>query len=303
MSRTISKRQTLERWPALPLAEWKETCETLHMWTQIVGKIRMALSPHVNHWWEVPLYVTARGLTTSPIPCEHGAFEIQFDFIEQRLVIGASNGGEQAIPLVPRTVADFYQELMARLQAIGIKVRINTMPQEVEHPIPFEQDRVHASYDPSYARRFWNILVQVDRVMKEFRAQFLGKVSPVHFFWGSFDMAVTRFSGRPAPERAGADAVTQEAYSHEVSSCGFWPGGGKFTAPAFYSYASPEPDGFKSARVHPDAAYYDSDLSEFVLKYDDIRQASQPEQLLMGFFESTYQAEATLAHWDKALVR
>ncbi len=242
-----SSRQP-EFWPALPLAEWRETRDTLHMWTQIVGKVRMALSPRVNHWWEVPLYVTARGLTTSPIPYDSGVLEIQFDFLAHALTAQTSTGGAKTLPLTPCAVADFYAELMKSLQALGVTVKIWPMPVEIPNPIRFEQDRVHASYDPEYANRFWRVLVCADTIFKEFRARFTGKSSPVHFFWGSFDLAVTRFSGRRAPERPGADAMTREAYSHEVISAGFWPGTGDIDA-LFYSYAAPEPPGFAQAPV------------------------------------------------------
>jgi hypothetical protein len=244
MSVTKAIIEPSEVWPALPLSEWADTYATLHMWTQIVGKVRMALSPHVNHWWEVPLYVSARGLTTSPIPYEKGVFEIEFDFIEHKLKVVTSGGQARNMRLEPRTVADFDAELMAMLRTLEIEVKIWNMPQEVPDPIRFDQDRVHGSYDPQFAHTLWRILVNVDSVFKEFRAKFIGKVSPVHFFWGSFDLAVTRFSGRRAPERPGADRVTREAYSHEVSSVGFWPGGGDIKGAAFYAYASPLPTGF-----------------------------------------------------------
>jgi hypothetical protein len=228
-----------ENWPALPLSEWADTYATLHMWSQIVGKVRLALSPRVNHWWEVPLYVSGRGLTTSPIPYEKGIFEVQFDFIDHKLDIVTTSGEIRSLRLVPRSVADFYADFMEMLHSLGINVKIWKMPVEVPNPIRFDQDRTHASYDPEYAHRFWRILVSVDSVFKEFRSRFLGKVSPVHFFWGSFDFAVTRFSGRRAPERAGADGITREAYSHEVISVGFWPGGGEMKDTAFYAYAAP----------------------------------------------------------------
>ncbi len=294
-----SKGETLDIWPALPLEAWKQTYETLHMWTQIVGKVRLALSPHINHWWQATFYVTPRGITTSPIPYHSRIFEVQFDFIDHNLIILSSDGASKAMPLIPRSVADFYQEFMAMLRSLDIHVTINTVPSEVEHPIPFEQDQVHASYDPAYVHRFWSALVQIDTVFKKFRSRFIGKSSPVHFFWGSFDMAVTRFSGRRAPERPGADRITREAYSHEVISCGFWPGGGKITAPAFYCYASPEPSGLKTASIRPSSAFYDTDLGEFLLMYDDVRQANSPEQELLDFLQSTYEAAATLAQWDR----
>ncbi len=265
-----------EAWPSLPLDEWKETYATLHMWTQVVGKIRFAQTPWVNHSWHVTLYVTSRGLTTSPIPYGEKTFEIDFDFIDHRLVIETSAGDVRHIELRPRTVADFYGEVMSTLRDLGLDIRIHTLPNEVADPVPFEKDLQHAFYDPDYANRFWRILVQTDRVFKEFRARFIGKCSPVHFFWGSFDMAVTRFSGRTAPPHPGGvphlpDVVAREAYSHEVSSCGFWPGGGPVPYPVFYSYAYPAPEGFKDAAVKPPAAFYSADLGEFLLPYDEVR--------------------------------
>jgi Family of unknown function (DUF5996) len=288
-----------ERWPALPFEAWKDTCETLHMWTQIVGKVRMELSPFVNHWWHVTLYVTPRGLTTSPIPYRGSTFDVAFDFIDHTLLIRTSAGTSKAMPLIPRTVAAFYQEFMACLQALGIEVAINTLPSEVQHPIRYDQDEVHGSYDPVYVQCFWRILMQVDQVFKEFRSPFLGKCSPVHFFWGSFDLAVTRFSGRRAPERPGVDRITREAYSHEVISCGFWPGDETFKAPAFYSYTVPAPPGLQAASLRPSAAWYSPDKGEFLLRYDDVRSTDAPEQVLQEFLQSTYEAGATLAHWDR----
>jgi Family of unknown function (DUF5996) len=291
-----------QAWPALPYAEWKDTCATLHMWTQIVGKVRLALSPYLNHWWEVPLYVSARGLTTSSIPYGAGIFEVEFDFIEHVLRIETSAGETEVLDLVPRSVADFYREFMASLKSLGIDVKIWPMPVEIPNPIRFDQDTVHASYDPVYAERFWRILVSVDKVFKEFRGRFIGKDSPVHFFWGSFDLAVTRFSGRLAPERAGADSITKEAYSHEVSSVGWWPGGGDVASPAFYSYAAPEPAGMKDYVVKPAKAAYSEQLKEFVLSYDDVRAAADPRAALLDFCQSTYEAAARLANWDRAAV-
>ncbi len=291
-------------WPALPLDSWKDTCETLHMWTQIVGKIRMSLTPLVNHWWNVPLYVTARGLTTSRIPCGERAFELRFDFLAHQLILETSEGLIKTLPLRPQTVADFYAECMSLLRSAGITVKIWHMPVEVPKPIPFDEDRVHASYDAEKAERFWRILLSVNAVFYQFRSEFIGKVSPVHFFWGSFDLAVSRFSGRRAPERPGADSITREAYSHEVSSVGFWPGSGAIANPAFYSYAAPAPQGFAGARVQPAAARYDQGLGEFLLMYDDVRLSSSPSAALLAFCRSTYQAAAELAHWDrKALER
>jgi hypothetical protein len=287
-------------WPELPLDAWKDTYATLHMWTQIVGKVRLALSPRLNHWWQVPLYVNACGLTTSAIPYAGGIFEIQFDFIRHKLIIQTSHGAEGVIALVPKSVADFYREFMASLQAFGISVKIWKMPVEIPNPIPFDRDVQHASYDPEYANRFWRILLACDSIFKEFRCDFIGKSSPVHFFWGSFDMAVTRFSGRRAPEREGADAMTREAYSHEVISAGFWPGGGDVKGAAFYAYAAPEPAGFAQAPVRPASAFYHPQLHEFLLMYDDVRRAESPKLTLLEFLQSTYEAGANLAKWNRA---
>jgi hypothetical protein len=286
-------------WPELPLEAWQDTYATLHMWTQIVGKVRLALSPRVNHWWEVPLYVNARGLTTSAIPYGNGIFEVQFDFLEHKLIIQISWGSAKALALKPQSVADFYAEFMSALRALGIEVKIWTMPVEIPNPVRFESDTQHASYDPEYARRFWQILILCDTAFQEFRAGFLGKDSPVHFFWGSFDLAVTRFSGRRAPEREGADSITREAYSHEVISVGFWPGGGDIKGPAFYTYAAPEPLGFAEQKVKPAAAFYHPQMKEFLLMYDDVRRAASPRQALLSFLQSTYEAGANLAHWDR----
>jgi hypothetical protein len=296
---TKDRAETAERWPALPFDAWKETCETLHMWTQIVGKVRLKLSPYVNHWWHVPLYVTTRGLSTSAIPYKDSTFEVVFDFLDHNLLILCKNGTSKAIPLISRSVASFYQEFMASLSALGIEVTINKLPSEVQNPIPFDQDEVHATYDPAYANRFWQILVQTDNVMKQYRSHFIGKSSPIHFFWGSFDLALTFFSGQRAPERKDADSITREAYSHEVISCGFWPGSENFPTPAFYSYTSPAPAGLDSAVIRPAAASYNAEMGEFVLRYDDIRNLTSPEQALLDFFQSTYEAGANLAHWDR----
>ena len=288
-------------WPALPLDAWRDTYATLHRWTQIVGKVRLAQAPRINHWWQVPLYVTARGLTTSPIPYDQRSFQIDFDFVAHRLLIAASDGGTEGFALRPQSVADFHRELMGRLRALGIAVRIWTMPVEIAGPVvPFEQDRAHASYDADHVRRLWRILVQVDRVFTEFRARFIGKVSPVHFFWGSFDHVVTRFSGRAAPPNPKADAITREAYSHEVSSCGFWPGGEGVEEPAFYCYAFPEPDGFSTATVGPATAFYHRDLGQFILPYEAVRTSASPDATLLEFLQSTYEAAANLAKWDRA---
>ncbi len=289
-----------DAWPDLPLAECKDTFDTLHMWTQIVGKVRLELSPRVNHWWEVPLYVSARGLTTSPIPCRKGIFEVQFDFIAHKLDIVTSWNETKTIKLHTRTVADFYREFMDALRSLGIDVKIWAMPVEVPNPIRFDQDTVHSRYEPSCANRFWRILVTADTIFKEFRARFLGKASPVHFFWGSFDLAATRFSGRRAPERAGADSITREAYSHEAISAGWWPGGGDIAGPAFYAYAAPEPPGFRESVARPEKAFYSAPLGEFLLMYDDVRAADDPRAALLEFLESTYDAGANLGNWDRA---
>jgi hypothetical protein len=269
------------------------------MWTQIVGHVRLSLTPLENHWWNVPLYVSARGLTTSPIPYQYKWFQIDFDFIDHKLLIATSEGQIREFDLVPQTVADFYQKVMRGLAELGIEVKIHSKPDEVADPIPFAEDRVHKSYDAKYANRFWRILGQVEKCFKEFRSEFIGKCSPVHFFWGSFDLAVTRFSGRRAPERPGADVITREAYSHEVISAGFWPGGGNITDPAFYCYAAPQPAGFENAVVKPEAAYYTKELNEFLLPYEAVRRADSPEATLMDFLHSTYEAGATLAKWDR----
>jgi hypothetical protein len=299
----VSPRVTISTnngvWPSLPLAEWRDTCATLQLWTQIAGKVRLALAPMANHWWQVPLYVNARGLTTSPMPYRGLAVQIDFDFIDHRLVIATSGGRQSLLALEPRSTADFYRAVMSQLAALGIDVAIWTMPVEIADAIPFEQDRLHGAYDPDCAHRFWQILVHADRVLKEFRGRFLGKASPVHFFWGSFDLAVTRFSGRKAPERPGADPITREAYSHEVSSAGFWPGGGDIKGPAFYSYAAPEPSGLANVRVRPEAALYHPQLKEFLLMYDDVRGAADPRATLMEFLQSTYDAAAAAGEWDR----
>jgi hypothetical protein len=290
----------LESWPALPLSEWADSYATLHMWSQVVGKVRLALSPRINHWWQVPLYVSGRGLTTSPIPYENRIFEVEFDFIDHKLDV-VTNGGEiRSLRLIPRTVADFYADFMEMLRSLGIDVRIWRMPVEVPNPVRFDQDRTHRSYDPEYVHRFWRILVTIDSVFKEFRSRFLGKSSPVHFFWGSFDFAVTRFSGRRAPERPGADRITREAYSHEVISVGFWPGGGDMTGAAFYAYAAPEPAGFGDQLVRPGSAFYSKQMNEFFLMYDDVRAADSPKDALLDFCQSTYDAGADLGNWDRA---
>lgn len=290
-------------WPSLPLAAWKDTYATLHMWTQIVGKIRLALTPKINHWWSVPLYVSARGLTTSVIPHGSRVFEMEFDFVEHKLVIKTSDPATRTIALAPRSVADFYKECMALLKSLGIDVEIWKMPVEVPDPIPFDQDTVHKSYDPEYAKRLWRILISMDEVFKVFRSRFIGKSSPVHFFWGAFDLAVTRFSGRRAPERNDPDPVLRkimrEAYSHEVISAGWWPGGGAVNDAAFYAYAAPEPQGFSQQPVRPAKASYSKDMGEFLLMYEDVRSAGSPTGVLLDFLESTYEAGATLGKWDR----
>jgi hypothetical protein len=293
-----------ECWPALPLESWKDTYATLHMWTQMIGKVRLRLTPLVNHWWNVPLYVTAHGLSTSLIPYGQRAFELWFDFIVHRLVLETSDGMSKSLALKPQSVAEFYQEFMDLLRSAGIDVKIWKMPVEIPNPIPFDEDRVHASYDPASVEKFWRILLSVAAVFTQFRAGFVGKSSPVHFFWGSFDLAVSRFSGRLAPERPGADYMTREAYSHEVSSVGFWPGGGDIKDAAFYSYTVPEPQGFKEARVRPASAYYQKQVSEFLLMYEDLRKSESPTATLLDFCQSTYEAGANLGNWDrKALER
>jgi Family of unknown function (DUF5996) len=289
-----------ESWPALPLDAWQDTRDTLHMWTQIVGKVRLALSPLINHWWQVPLYVTARGLSTSAIPYRDGIFEVEFDFLSHNLIIRTREGLSRSIPLAPRSVADFYKEFMAALRSLGIDVKIWRMPVEIPNPIAFDQDFQHASYDPEYASRFWRILVLVDTIFQEFRSGFIGKNSPVHFFWGSFDLAVTRFSGRRAPKREGADSITREAYSHEAISAGFWPGGGDIKGAAFYAYAAPEPAGYAQAAVRPSKAFYHPQMKEFFLMYDDVRLDPSPRTALLDFLQSTYDAGANLAKWDRA---
>jgi hypothetical protein len=291
-------------WPSLPLADWRETYATLHLWTQIVGKIRLARATPINHWWQVPLYVTSRGLTTSPIPDGGRSFQIDFDFVDHRLLIATSDGAMESFPLQPLSPAEFYREIMGRLRALGIELRIWPVPVEMPDPIPFEQNRVHGAYERDHAHRFWRLLVQADRVLTAFRGRFVGKVSPVHFFWGSFDLAVTRFSGRAAPVHPGApnvaDRVTREAYCEEVSSCGFWPGGPGMEQPVFYSYAYPTPPGFAEAPVRPDAAFFSRELGEFLLPYDAVRRSASPDDTLLDFLQSTYDAAATLARWDRA---
>jgi hypothetical protein len=294
-----------EQWPSLPFEEWKDTCATLHMWTQIVGKIRLIQTPWTNHSWHTTLYLTARGLTTSPIPYGNRTFQIDFDFIDHKLLIQTGEGQLKTMALEPRTVADFHKGLFANLSELGFDVKIHATPNEVATPIPFEEDVEHAAYDAEYANRFWRVLVQVDRVFKQFRARFIGKCSPVHFFWGSFDLAVTRFSGRRAPEHPGGvpnlpDWVAREAYSHEVSSCGFWPGNEQMPQPVFYAYAYPEPKGFREAKARPAEAEFNSTMGEFILPYDAVRQAASPDEALLEFLQSTYEAAADLAAWPRS---
>ncbi|HET9409316.1 MAG TPA: DUF5996 family protein [Candidatus Sulfotelmatobacter sp.] len=291
-------------WPVLRLADWKDTYATLHMWTQIVGKIRLELTPKVNHWWNVPLYVSPHGLTTSLIPYGNRHFDMEFDFLANQLMIRTSDSGSAAVALAPRPVADFYNEVMAKLRSLGIEVKIWKMPVEVAEAIPFDSDTSHNAYDAEAARRLWRILLSVDAVFSVFRSRFLGKSSPVHFFWGSFDLAVTRFSGRRAPARSDPDPVLrkimQEAYSHEVISAGWWPGSGEIQEAAFYCYAAPAASGFAQQRVCPSKAFYHSGVGEYLLMYDDVRQAKSPTSALMEFLQSTYEAGATTGKWDRA---
>jgi Family of unknown function (DUF5996) len=292
-------------WPDLPYEAWRPTCATLHLWTQVVGKVRLARTPWTNHGWHVPLYVTTKGLTTSPIPYGTRAFEIDFDFVEHVLDIRVNGGSQRRLELRPRTVADFYSAVMVALEELGVPVSINERPCEIADAIPFSQDRTHASYYAEYAQRFWRVLLQVDRLLKQFRTGFIGKCSPVHFFWGSFDMAVTRFSGRRAPPFTGtapgvAPTVMREAYSHELSSAGFWPGGAGLDDAAFYSYAYPTPKDFANQAVRPHGAVFSAKLGEFLLPYDSVRTAPDPDAAVIAFLESTYEAAARTADWDRA---
>lgn len=291
---------THDAWPALPLAEWQATRDTLHMWTQIAGKVRLALTPYVNHWWQVPLYVSARGLTTSAIPARDGDFEIEFDFISHVLRIETSWDQARMMPLAPQSVSEFHSSFMDLLKSLGIAVNIWPMPVEVPSPIRFDKDATHKSYDREHANRFWRVLMSADAVLKEFRGRFIGKASPVHFFWGSFDLAATRFSGRRAPERPGADRITREAYSHEVISAGWWPGGGDIKEAMFYAYAAPEPAEFRNAPVRPLQTFYNTALGEFLLPYDAVRTATNPRATLLDFLQTTYEAGAILGKWDRA---
>ncbi len=300
------KKTACETWPTLSLQSWQDTYATLHMLTQIVGKIRLAQAPHANHWWQVPLYVTTQGLTTSPIPHPHGIFEIAFDFLSHQITIRSigRSDGFRSLPLFSRPVAEYYHDLMDALTELNIPVKIWPVPVEVENPIRFTEDRTHKTYDPDSARRLWHILAQTDRVLQIFRSRFIGKCSPIHLFWGGFDMAVTRFSGRPAPAHPPmttlAHFVVMEAYSHEVSSCGFWPGGGVIQEPVFYSYAYPEPRGYKTWPIHPGSAYYSAEMGEFLLSYEAVRCASDPDGELLTFLETTYEAAAETGKWDRA---
>ena len=301
----IVQTQSPSAWPELPYTAWSDTCETLHLWTQVVGKVRLAKSPWINHSWHVALYVTAYGLTTSAIPDGQRQFQIDFDFLDHRLLVFVSDGQTRSLPLVPMSVADFYAELMRLLAESGISARIHEMPNEIANPTPFSQDRAHTAYDAEYAQRYWRVLLQADRVFHAFRARFTGKCSPVHFFWGSNDLAVTRFSGRPAPAHPGGipnlpDPVTREAYSQEVSSAGFWPGGGPINHAAFYSYAYPMPAGFGDAGIQPAEAYFHEALGEFLLPYDAVRTAPDPDAMLLAFLQSTYEAAADAAGWERA---
>lgn len=288
-----------ECWPLLPLAEWQDTYHTIHMWTQMVGKVRLALSPLVNHWWHSALYVTARGLATPAIPYYDRSFELEFDFIDHRLMLRTSDGSSRGLPLAPKSVADFYREFMALLRSAGIEVAIWKMPVEIPDPIAFDRDTVHASYDREAVNRFWRVLASSNTIFQQFRSGFLGKCSPVHFFWGSFDLAVTRFSGKRAPQRPGADRITAEAYSHEVISAGFWPGSGDIKGAAFYSYAVPAPDGYAQCPVRPAAAHFDAKLQEYLLMYDELRLESSPGKALLEFLQTTYEAGAIPGKWDR----
>jgi hypothetical protein len=291
-----------KEWPSLPWKEWSETADTLHMWTQIVGKTRLALTHLQNHWWNVPLYVTAHGLGTSAMPCGEDVLDIEFDFLARELHFRMGSRQEHAMPLRAQTVADFYKEYLDCLKTLGVHVKLNPMPVEVPNPIRFDLDTVHKSYDAEYAERFWRVLVKAEKIFRQFGTAFLGKASPVHFFWGSFDLAVTRFSGRPAPPREGADAIQREAYSHEVISAGFWPGNGGYGTAAFYVYAAPVPVGMADASIRPAAAGWDPALGEFIFKYDALRAEPSPDHALMEFLQSSYEVAADLAQWDRAVL-
>ncbi len=302
----MSGYRKFEQWPSLPLEAWKDTYETLRLWTQIVGKVRLKQAPLINHWWNVPFYVTPTGLTTSIIPYRSHGFEIRFDFLRHLLIVDTTGDRDDSrtMALSASSVADFYHRFVELLRSLEIEVPIWTVPVEVETRIPFEQDRTHAAYDGDYAQRFWRILVQSERVLQIFRSSFIGKCSPVHFFWGGFDMAVARFSGRRAPPHPAvpyvAHFVVLEAYSHEVSSCGFWPGSGPVQEPAYYAYAYPEPEGFKSYKVNPDGAFYSDEMGEYILPYEKVRRADDPDSYLLAFLESTYVAASETGRWDRA---
>lgn len=301
----LVERNMTNAWPALPLESWRDTYATLHMWTQIVGKTRLALAPMQNHWWQVVLYVTERGLTTSSIPSGARTFAVEFDFLEHNLSVRTSDGGFRTLPLRPSSVADFYADYLALLRSLRLEVKIWPVPVEVETSIRFPEDRTHASYDAESATRLWRLLMQADRVLKRFRGRFLGKASPVHFFWGGFDLAATRFSGRRAPPHPGGvpnvgNWVNLEAYSHECSSVGFWPGGGPIPEPVFYAYAYPEPEGFRSYPVQPAAAHYSEEMREFMLPYEAVRTAASPDDALLDFAQTTYAAAADRGNWDRA---
>jgi hypothetical protein len=300
MAETVKDGAGVATWPSLVWGEWAETGDTLHMWTQIVGKTRMALTPLQNHWWNVPLYVTAHGLGTSAMACGDDVLDIEFDFLKHELHFRMGSGAAISVPLRAQTVADFYKEYMGCLATLGVEVTINPMPCEVANPIRFDLDTVHKSYDAKYVERFWRVLVQAEKIFRQWGTGFLGKVSPVHFFWGSFDMAVTRFSGRPAPPREGADGIQREAYSHEVISAGFWPGNGGYGAAAFYCYAAPVPVGLGEAKICPAAAGWDKALGEFIFKYDAVLAEASPEDAVMEFVQSAYEVAADLAKWDRA---
>jgi hypothetical protein len=306
-SLVIPERRGHGTWPSLPLAEWQDTLATLHRWVQIVGKTRLALAPPINHWWHVTLYLTSRGLTTSPMPYGNRTVEVELDFIDHNLLVRTGDGATRAIALVPRTVAEFYREYLALLDSLGFRIMIRPVPNEMEDAIPFPQDHQHRFYDPEYAARCWKILSQTNRVFQQFRGRFIGKSSPVHFFWGGFDLACTRFSGRSAPLHPGGfphfpDWAVREAYSHECISAGWWPGGGPLPEPAFYCYSYPEPQGFAAARVGPAAAYYNETLREFILPYDAVRGANRPDEVLLEFLQTTYEAGAELGGWDRRAV-
>lgn len=292
----------IEKYPALPLADWKDTNDTVHLWTQIVGKIRLVQTPLTNQWWNVPLYVTARGLTTSVIPCDEKTFSIDFDFLSHKLIVQTNFNEGFSFDLEPMSVADFYFKLMSKLKANGIEIEISPTPDELENPIPFAEDHEHKSYDKAAVERFFRVISSIDRVFKEFRARFTGKCSPVHFFWGSFDLAVTRFCGRNAPPRENADRITRIAYDQEVISHGFWTGNG-FGEPAFYAYHAPEPEDFKNAEIKPDEAFYSTEMSEYFLKYEDVRQSENPDQTILDFMQTTYEAGAKCADWNREKLR